>query len=355
MSKPKVLLIIDRIMIGGAEQVFVDILKLINHRVEAKVLLISSSEPNQILRIQGIAPYYELNRKYKFSIRAIIQTNMLMCSADILHVHLRPTLRYVNFVRFLTFNRTKLVYHDHHHIGQLSFIQEMLMYKIIKVDYYIAVNRDVLKWARNKWNFTTGSAYLLNLPKIKNETPFEGNTSVNLEGIQQLAFVCVGNIKKSKNQLFAASFALKVVQSILFYGNNQDKTYFDLVSNIEGVTVVSGEDNPVQHFGMFKFGLCSSFAESGPLVILEYFVSGLPFLSYRTGGIADVLYQYVPEYFMDTFEMQDWIERYEALNSNYKRIPQELIDRVIEKEFNQDVYAKSLLEIYNKCLKNASL
>ena len=354
MSKPKVLLIIDRIMIGGAEQVFIDILKLMNHRVEAKVLLISNSEPNQILRITGIAPYYELNRKYKFSIRSIIEMNRLMCSADILHVHLRPTLRYVNFVRFLTFNRTKLVYHDHHHIGQLSFIQEMLMYKIIKVDYYIAVSRDVLKWARNNWNFTTGSAHLLNLPQIKNDTVMEGNTSIKVEGIQQLEFVCVGNIKKSKNQLFAANFTLNVEQEILFYGNNQDNDYFDLVNQIKGVKLVSGEDNPVQYFGMFKFGLCTSFAESGPLVILEYFIAGLPFLSYRTGGIADVLYQYVPEYFMDTFEMQDWIERYEALNSNYKRIPQGLIDMVIEKEFNQDVYANSLLEIYNKCLKNDS-
>ena len=115
--------------------------------------------------------------------------------------------------------------------------------------------------------------------------------------------------------------------------------------------VVEGDNKPSVHFDNFKFGLCTSISESGPLVILEYFVAGLPFLSYKTGGIADILYKYVPEYFLDSFEINDWIERHTQLSQNYQRIPKDLIELVLEKEFNRDIYANKLIEIYTKCLE----
>ena len=51
MSKTKVLYVIDRIMIGGAEQVFIDILNLMQGRVEIFVLLISETEHFQLNRL----------------------------------------------------------------------------------------------------------------------------------------------------------------------------------------------------------------------------------------------------------------------------------------------------------------
>jgi glycosyltransferase involved in cell wall biosynthesis len=101
----------------------------------------------------------------------------------------------------------------------------------------------------------------------------------------------------------------------------------------------------------YKFGLCTSISESGPLVVLEYFVSGLPFIAFKTGGICEILFKYVPEYFMDDFVLENWIERYKLLEKDYQRIPKELIDRVINTEFNSELYADKLMDIYKKCRK----
>jgi glycosyltransferase involved in cell wall biosynthesis len=79
-------------------------------------------------------------------------------------------------------------------------------------------------------------------------------------------------------------------------------------------------------------------------------VAGLPFLSHKTGGIAEILSKYVPEYFLENFDLEKWKERYNFLNENYQRIPRGLIEEVLEKEFNREVYAEKLLHIYRNCL-----
>ena len=85
--------------------------------------------------------------------------------------------------------------------------------------------------------------------------------------------------------------------------------------------------------------------------MLEYFISGLPFIAYKTGGISEILFKYVPEYFMEDFELDNWINRYELLAKNYKRIPEELIEKVLNTHFNSEIYAEKLMGIYKKCAK----
>jgi glycosyltransferase involved in cell wall biosynthesis len=353
MLKIKVLFVIDRIMIGGAEQVFIDILKLMQGRVEPFVLLISRTEPKQLQRIDGLANVFQLNRSSKFAITSLIKTYRIIKTVDLLHVHLRPTFRYINLVRLLTCSRKPVLFHDHHHISDIGFMHQLLMFNLFQIDYYLAVNQDVLLWARDNWKFKL-SGFLLNLPPTdKTETGLNLNKSFESE-LDYQGFVCVGNIKRSKNQLFAAFLALKLNEVVVFYGNKQDTEYYNELINQNRIIVTEGENNPSVYFNKYKFGLCTSRSESGPLVILEYFVAGLPFLSYKTGGIADVLYKYVPEYFLETFELNEWIDRYEELNRNYKRIPIELIEMVLEKEFNKEEYANQLMNIYTKCLKSAS-
>jgi glycosyltransferase involved in cell wall biosynthesis len=340
-------------MIGGAEQVFIDILKLMQGRVEPLVLLISQTEPQQLQRIDGLANVFQLNRSSKFAITSLIKTYRIIQTVDLLHVHLRPTFRYINLVRLLTCSRKPILFHDHHHISNIGFMHQLLMFNLFPIDYYLAVNQDVLLWARDNWKFKL-SGFLLNFPPTdKTETLLNLNKSFESE-LDYRGFVCVGNIKKAKNQLFATLFAQELHETVVFYGNNQDIEYYNELINQNSIIVIEGENNPSVYFNNYKFGLCTSLSESGPLVILEYFVAGLPFLSHKTGGIADVLYKYVPQYFLDTFELNDWIDRYELLNRNYKRIPFELIEKVLEKEFNREEYAHKLIDIYTRCLSSAS-
>jgi glycosyltransferase involved in cell wall biosynthesis len=348
MSKIKVLFVIDKIMIGGAEQVFLDIIELIENKIEIHVLIITKSEPSQIQRIPPTIKIFELNRSNKFSLLSIWECKNILCNYDLVHVHMRHTYRYVSIVRKVYNLNTKLIFHDHYGKIQIDQKPPFVLYNFLKPDFYIGVSEGLSNWAQSVWGIPGNrTMFLQNLPRA--------NASVSSDTkLFQSEFVIVGNIKPVKNQSFGIELCEKINKSsIEIIGKIQDKNYFDSLKKLSNVSFNLTEDNASNKLNEFKFGLCTSISESGPLVILEYFVAGLPFLSYKTGGVADVLFKYVPEYFLNTFESNDWIERYEQLNSSYKRIPIELIEMVLEKEFNREEYANELMNIYTKCLKSA--
>jgi glycosyltransferase involved in cell wall biosynthesis len=349
MATSEILLVIDTLMVGGAEQVFIDNIYLLQRKVSFDVLLITKTDSIQKERIPNFIKIIELNRKYKFSVSKMSECGEVLRNYKVAHVHLRHTYRYISFIQKLFNINISIILHDHH--GKIDIDQQppFLGYQYFKPDFYIGVSPKLTLWANSVWKVPLEKTFCLhNLPNV-NKSVFLSETTNH----EKFGIVMVGNIKPVKNQNFAVRFGKKInCHCLEIIGKVHDEYYFNNLERYDGLMFNTITDDVSTLLQKYKFGLCTSFSESGPLVILEYFIAGLPFLSYRTGGIADVLYQYVPEYFMDTFEMQDWIERYEALNSNYKRIPRELIDLVIEKEFNQGVYANSLLEIYNKCLKN---
>ena len=151
----------------------------------------------------------------------------------------------------------------------------------------------------------------------------KASIKVNNDFLENGGLVMVGNIKTVKNQGFGLELVKELREQIDIIGKVQDLDYYNKICNIcpEGVNFMQEIDNVSHLLGRYKIGLFCSISESGPLVLLEYFVQGLPFIAYRTGGISDVLFKYVPQYFMDTFDMDRWVEKYQQLN-----------DRVLRKE-----------------------
>lgn len=352
MSKIKVLFVIDTLIIGGAEQVFTDIIELLHNEIVIDVMLITKTEQSQIQRLPKGIRILELNRKNKFSLISFLNCREILSKYDLAHIHLRHTYRYVSIVRKIFNLPLSLIFHDHYGKIEVDQNPPFVFYKWLKPYYYIGVSENLRNWAQTVWRIPKNrTAFLQNLPRF--------NHGKSIAFSDDVAYKCdlilVGNIKPVKNQSFAIEFCKAVSSSSLeLVGRVQDQEYYEDIKHASNVHFNQNIDNPTLHLHKFKFGLCTSVSESGPLVILEYFVAGLPFLSYKTGGIADVLYKYVPQYFLENFEINDWIKRYETLNQNYQRIPAGLIERVLDIEFNRDVYANKLLEIYSKCLKSAS-
>jgi len=349
MNKKKVLMIIDRMMVGGAEQVFEDLVLLMKDRVNLMPLFISDSEKNQLKRISNISDFICLNRTTKYSITKLFELRFILKNYDIVHIHMRHTLKYVNIAAL--FLKVKLIYHDHDSPRTLNFFDELFLFRLRKPNWFIGVKESTCSWANIYWKLEKCKvSCLVNLPPKQS---FVSEISTEKACTMTNKFVLVGNIKPIKNQKFAMDFTTAIQGDLDLICKVQDKTYYaDQIQPhlSESQKVFVDIDNAGSVLSEYKFGLCTSISESGPLVILEYFVAGLPFLSYKAGGIADILAKYVPQYFLDNFEIQEWKARYNLLNLNYQRIPKDLIDHVIETEFNREVYAEKLLNIYNQCL-----
>jgi glycosyltransferase involved in cell wall biosynthesis len=129
-------------------------------------------------------------------------------------------------------------------------------------------------------------------------------------------------------------------------GNIQDENYH---KSLKGVfNIDSSVSNIYDILSDYSLGLCTSKSESGPLVVLEYFISGIPFLSLKTGGVSEILYNYIPECFMDDLNFQSWVDRILFLESTNFSIPKELIKKVIKKEFDREEYKDRLIKIYEE-------
>ena len=295
-----------------------------------------------------MATVHQANRKSKVALSTIVKISRILKEVDIIHVHLRPTFRYIACIKLFCFIRRPLIFHDHYGRIEIDNRPPSLIFRICKPDFYIGVSVQLCNWAVSVWNIEKqNTECLINLSRgslIYNE-PRE-KLKIQKE------FVLVGNIKPIKNQQFAIDFINQLGNvNVDFIGNIQDEEYNKMMGTNPRISLIENESNAMSLLNNYKFGLCTSISESGPLVVLEYFVSGLPFIAFKTGGISEILYKYVPEYFIDDFVLENWIDRYKLLEKDYQRIPQELIDRVINTEFNSKLYADKLMEIYKKCRK----
>ncbi len=338
-------MVIDKMMIGGAEQVFEDLVLLLKSKIDLTALFINNSELEQATRINSHIPVIELNRKNKYSILKMIKCAIVLRKYDVVHVHMRHTYRYVALINKLFNLRKNLILHDHYGLIEIDQRAPFSFAKYFAPYYYIGVSESLKNWSIDAFDMSLDmTSTLVNLPpkSIKFKDNIEIEKSSN-------SLVIVGNIKEVKNQRFAIEFAERIGQKIDVIGKIKDNKYFSSL-NISDGNFIHDMDDVTENLVVYKFGLCTSISESGPLVLLEYLVAGLPFIAYRTGGIAEILARYFPEYFIDSFELKDWVKCYENLKENYSRIDKNQIDYIINKEFNKSVYEEKLLAIYQKCL-----
>jgi glycosyltransferase involved in cell wall biosynthesis len=256
---------------------------------------------------------------------------------------MRHTYRYLSLINKLLRLKKKLIFHDHYGSIEINQSKPFHFAKYFAPLYYIGVSDKLTTWGMDIFGMKSNRcSTLVNLPKKYN---FNEAKDINVFSKE---LVIVGNIKPVKNQNFAIDFATMINHKIDIIGKVHDLNYFSSLST-SNVHFNHDVDDVSQVLKDYKFGICTSISESGPLVLLEYLTNGLPFLSVKSGGISEVLAHYLPEYFLDGFVMKDWLDRYNFLNDNYSRINKDLVNLIITKEFSRDNYLNKLLSIYHLC------
>jgi glycosyltransferase involved in cell wall biosynthesis len=335
-------MVIDNLKVGGAEKVFVDIANLVNNTIEFDVLFITDYEGDQY-KLAGNIHIIELHRKNKYSPLKIFQLKKILREYGNIHIHMRHTFNYLSIVKFIFGLKIKFILHDHYGNINIDKKPPFLMYKLFKPNFYIGVCSELNKWAVEVWKIKAENVFCFqNLPNLECLKNFQ-----NPDQVKNGKLIMVGNIKSLKNQLFALSIANSVKMKIDFIGRNQDDEYYDLLKeNLEGNIIIEDCSNVTFMLGKYNIGIFTSKSESGPLVILEYLLCGLPFIAYQTGGIADILTKYFPEFFIDSFDEKLWVQKINEFSLNPPFIDREMVLNIIDTEFNRETYLKRLLKIY---------
>jgi glycosyltransferase involved in cell wall biosynthesis len=341
----KIAMVIDRLIPGGAENVCVDIINRFQSDFNFELITITQNEEENLDTMFNVKiRVLKLNRKFKFHPITAFILHKKLSDYDILHVHLKHTFRYVAWIKLLFRGKYKIILHDHEGSIYIDEKPPFFEYRILKPDYYIGVCDKLKFWARTIWNIEEHkSTVLLNLPFYERR---KNNFIVNPEFSD---LILVGNIKPIKNQFFAADLAKKLDRKISFFGNNQNMEYFKKLQPQENIKLMVGVNVNSEILQKHKFGLCTSISESGPLVVLEYLMAGIPFLAYKVGGMSEAISEYFPEYFIDNLNLNNWIKKIKELEENPIQIDlyNERISRLLMDKFDPEDYKIRLNQIYN--------
>jgi glycosyltransferase involved in cell wall biosynthesis len=341
----KIAMVIDRLIPGGAENVCVDIINRFQSDFNFELITITQNEEVNLDSMFNIKiRIFKLKRKLKFDPITAFKLHKKLSDFDILHVHLKHTFRYVAWVKLIFRGNYKIILHDHEGSIYIDEKPPFVEYRILKPDFYIGVCDKLKFWARTIWNIEEiKSTVLLNLPFYEKR---KNNFIVNPEFSD---LILVGNIKPIKNQFFAADLANQLDRKISFFGNNQNVEYFRKLQNQENIKLIDGVNVNSEILKEYKFGLCTSISESGPLVVLEYLMAGIPFLAYKVGGMSEAISRYFPEYFIENLNLNSWIKRIKEIEETPIQIDiyNERINLLLMEKFNPEDYKTRLSQIYN--------
>lgn len=334
-KKTSILILIDKLNVGGAERMFVNHVNwfVSNEKYELHPV-IYGDEGNLDLFLEK-SPIY-LRRTGKLDIGAAITLKRLMSESNIVHCHSRHVYKYAKVVSLFMRKKPLFILHDHFGSIENELKLPFIYSHTLKSNYYIGVCD---KMVRN------ASSYGENRFLLRNAVDNRGD---EITGQRNKLFVSIGNIKPIKNQRFAIEIASTLRVELCCVGQIQDEEYKKHISS-DFVQFYHNFRSGADALCKFKpiIGLHTSISESGPLVLAEYAATGTPFVSYNTGDIAKLFALYIPELILSDFKMKNWIEAIENVLDNYEYY-QKRVKEVFESHLTREVFAMKLDEIYKK-------
>jgi len=334
-DKFKVLHIISKLNVGGAERVVVDQVNIC-HEQGIDVSLMSLLDVGELSeQVNKDVKQYFLNRNKKLSLKSIYRLYKVVSKFDVIHVHTRHTLKYVILSKlFFPYKFPKLVYQDHTGVLVNS---KLLKFIFTLINAYVSVSVKNVKWAAETMKIS--NVHLL--PNIVRRVNVSGKG--NKEGI-----VMVGNIRPEKNYPFIFKLAAGLKSKIDIYGKFINAKYREEIEKLmpENVKIIDGVSDIQSVLGKYEMALHCAPVETGPLVLIEYLSQELPFITYNTGQVVEQIKEDLPEFIVNSFEIDDWINAIENLKKMMTEDPDGLIAKM-RKAFNNNYSEKKYFE---KCI-----
>ena len=352
MSKnPSILHIIDSLEPGGAEKVAVMMVNLFSGKGhEVGLMYFIHTSINLLDTINNDVQVYQFDRKGKFNILQKQEFQKITMEYDLLHVHLKHNLRYVWFMKLFSKRIPTVVFHDHG-FSSLKHLDLKVTKAALTDAVYISVNESLSEIARKKLGVKTTHLLENTIETIETHPKSPANKN-------DFKLVLVSNIHPRKNILFAIEFLAQLVKEINsckldIIGNVIDSDYYEICVNIirklslsENIKFIHGESYIQPLLANYDLGLHVSPEETGPLVLLEYFSQGIPFLSYKTGQVSKKANQNFPSFFIENFEISNWVEGTIKLRSSLENGFQERIKYYFYNNYSTEKFYNNCLNIY---------
>lgn len=358
-GKVKVLHIIDELSAGGAEKMLILIANGFIER-DYEIGVVTLITPGVLAQtLSSKVAFYSLKRVSRFDWTSLYQLNRIARQYDLVHVHLKHTLKFVFLSWLMRPYKSKIVLHDHSGDVLVSHknVYPFLMRSWIRDIFYLGVTQELTQWATAQYKLKQEHSF--SLPNVISA----GSVPVNLPSGALptcIRLVLVSNFRSIKNIEFSIQLihfiktqrALPVHLTI--YGQSIEKANYQYVLNLinsfnmhDLVTLDSSKSDVIPLLNQFDLAIHCSFAETGPLCLLEYMSTGLPFLAINRGHVAKEVKEQFGELIIDNFSYENWTDRIRILYDRRKQYQQELRN-FFDRNYSVDSYFNKLNFVYTK-------
>ena len=348
----RILQVIDRLDIGGAEKIAVMISKILSQEDILSDILTIVVPGVLSESLHSNVNCINLSRKSKWSIFSARSFMKIISSYDLIHVHLRHNLNWVIFWSIILRKKLNIVFHDHNN----TILKWNILYQIQNNNIsQIVVNKKIYNDTIQSNTFFKQTHFLENivLPVSTLGEYIKNPKAIHL--------VTISNLRSLKN----IEFAFKLVSylnrkrkvTLDLYYTHFDEEYFVKLHNFinkfkiqDRVKLIKGEIEPQRFFNKYDLAIHPSIRESGPLTLLEYIAQGLPFVAFDTGQSIKLINNDFPEFIAHTFSEDEWIKNIELILKKGRLYYNKMLQDISCHYNSSENYYKNCKEIYLKNL-----
>lgn len=308
--------VIDSLAVGGAERMLVDIVNTLDSLRFAASVCITRNTTSLVTQLKPAIPFTVLERKHIIDINGFIKLKNFSQTqrTDLFHAHGRSTFSFLCVARMLGFISGPIILHDH--FGEIETNKRVpAWFPLLASRYlahYIGVCNILGEWAIcagvDNENITV-IENAIDLSRLKGIQRLDIRSRLGIPEDQKICLM-VGNLRPAKglDLLIEACTHIPRDQLPIFVvvGKEADFPYTQIcrekirANGLDKHFYFAGQQNDsIAWMKGSDLAVMPSRTESGPLVLIEYLASSLPFVAFNVGGISRQISQVFPDQFSD--------------------------------------------------------
>jgi len=306
----RVLTVTDTLEVGGAERVAVDIANTLDRRTHEVLFCATRNDGPLHDTLRSDVEVRILGRRATWDLTGLLRFGRFVHDAeiDVIHSHGRGSMKFVALCRRAGVLATPHVFHDHY--GRLHLDRragsDLRAAMRTGVDEYLGVDSRLCSWARTSIGIPAEHVHLarsgVDLRRFSDIEPVDLRASFDLAGTE-LVMVMVANFRQQKDHptVLRALAALppevrRRLGLVFVCCTTSEATSFERCMAMmdelgigDRIRIAGEQEEPLRFIAGADAAVLASKNETGPLVVLEYMASGVPFVVTDTGEITQAI------------------------------------------------------------------